>query len=399
LPRAPDISPDGAAFASNEPRSVKAPVVWLLGQVQSGKSSIVRALTGCTDVEIGAGFKPTTRTTRLFDFPSEAPLIRFLDTRGLGEVMYDPAADIAMSEQQSHLLLVVMKALDQQQSATMDVVGTICSRRPDWPILVAQTTLHEAYDRGAAHPLPYPYDEPDPARWQKAGVPVDLARSIIRQRSLFDAVPGRHRIVFVPIDFTKSEDGHQPRDYGLPALISAVREVAPASVAASIRDTVRSANNATAARSHSKIVGFATAAAAADVVPVAGTIAVPGIQAAMLSGLAVAYGVSWDRRTVAQFAGCLGTGTMVRMLSTFGIRELVKLLPVYGQTAGTAAAAANSFATTFAVGKAATYFLGQRRLGEADAKAVAQVYGDAVKQAFELAPSRSPEGSKTDQKV
>ena len=72
-----------------------APVVWLLGKVQSGKTSIIRTLTQTSTAEIGSGFAPCTRTSRVFDFPAEAPIIRFLDTRGLGEVAYDPAEDIA----------------------------------------------------------------------------------------------------------------------------------------------------------------------------------------------------------------------------------------------------------------------------------------------------------------
>src|SRR5215510_197213 len=96
-----------------------APVVWLVGKVQSGKTSIIRQLTQATDAEIGAGFRACTKTARVFDFPGEAPIIRFLDTRGLGEVDYDPAADIGFCEGRSHLLLVVMKALDLEQRAVL----------------------------------------------------------------------------------------------------------------------------------------------------------------------------------------------------------------------------------------------------------------------------------------
>ena len=69
-----------------------APVVWLLGKVQSGKTSIIREPTQSSDAEIGSGFRACTKTARVFDFPSEAPIIRFLDTRGLGEVAYDTRA-------------------------------------------------------------------------------------------------------------------------------------------------------------------------------------------------------------------------------------------------------------------------------------------------------------------
>ncbi len=60
------------------------PVVWLLGKAQSGKTSIIRALTDSPHAEIGNGFRPCTRTSRLYDFPADAPVVRFLDTRGLG---------------------------------------------------------------------------------------------------------------------------------------------------------------------------------------------------------------------------------------------------------------------------------------------------------------------------
>ena len=375
------------------------PVAWLLGKVQSGKTSIVRELTGCTDAEIGTGYRPCTRTAQVFDFPAAAPLIRFLDTRGLGEILYNPAADIAACEGQAHLLLVVMKALDQEQSAVLDVVRAVRARRPDWPIVVAQTTLHDGYQPGAVHPEPYPFADIDIAKLGAAGVPDDLARSLARQRALFDAIPGTSKIEFVPLDFTLADDPFQPHDYGLSALLSALRGAAPASLAASLRQAVTLGNAALAARAQPQVMRYATAAAAADVVPMAGGIAVPAIQAKMLHSLAAIYGVPWDRWTMAQFAGCLGTSTVVRMLSTFGIRELVKLVPWYGQTAGAAAAAASSFATTVAVGKAAGYFLGQRRLGESDPAGVQRVYAQALQQAFMLAPRHPPGGPRTDPKA
>ena len=69
------------------------------------------------------------------------------------------------------------------------------------------------------------------------------------------------------------------------------------------------------------------------------------------------------------------------------MRQLVKLIPVYGQTAGAAAAAAASFAATYAMGKAASYFLVRRRRG-GSAEEVAAVYREALQQAFRLAKER-----------
>ncbi|MFH1268252.1 MAG: GTPase domain-containing protein, partial [Planctomycetota bacterium] len=62
--------------------SLPVPVFWLLGKAQSGKTSLVRALTGSSRAEIGGGFRPCTRTAQLYSFPSEEDcFLRFLDTR------------------------------------------------------------------------------------------------------------------------------------------------------------------------------------------------------------------------------------------------------------------------------------------------------------------------------
>ena len=121
--------------------------------------------------------------------------------------------------------------------------------------------------------------------------------------------------------------------------------------------------------------------------PVAGVVAVPMVQAAMLRQLAKLHGMQWDRRTYAGISRSAWRGTLVRTASTFGIRQLVKLVPGYGQTVGAAAAAAASFATTYAIGKAATYFLERRRRGKS-AEEVAAVYRETLQNAFRLAKKR-----------
>src|ERR1700693_6037751 len=112
-----------------------APVVWLLGKTGAGKTAIVAALTGDQRAEVGEGFEPCTRTTAFYDLPPEAPLLRFLDTRGLGEADYDPAADIALCEGQSHLLLVVMQVADPVQNTILRVLRQARRRHPD-PVVV-----------------------------------------------------------------------------------------------------------------------------------------------------------------------------------------------------------------------------------------------------------------------
>src|ERR687885_416001 len=89
------------------------PVFWLFGKTQSGKTSIIKFLTGADEAEIGEGFRPCTRTSRVYQFPApEAPLISFLDTRGLDEPGYDASEDLARFNDHAHLVLVTVKLLD-----------------------------------------------------------------------------------------------------------------------------------------------------------------------------------------------------------------------------------------------------------------------------------------------
>jgi uncharacterized protein (DUF697 family) len=197
---------------------------------------------------------------------------------------------------------------------------------------------------------------------------------------------------FVPIDLTQPGDGLDPADYGREALIAALVAVAPAAVRLAVRELPGAADGeARAGSANAHILGFAAAAGASDALPVAGVVTVPALQAAMLHQLAKLYDIDWDRRSYAEFLAALGTGTLLRTASTFGIRQLAKLVPVYGQTVGAATAAAASFAATYAIGKAASYYLAQRRRGMA-ADDVAAVYHHALRNAFRMTRQRDAEG-------
>ena len=74
----------------------------------------------------------------------------------------------------------------------------------------------------------------------------------------------------------------------------------------------------------------------------------------------------------------------------FGARQLAKLVPVYGQTAGAAAAAAMSFATTYALGKAAVVYLERRSARRSGIEGVREAYEEALARAR----SRWPRGTK-----
>lgn len=371
-----------------------APLVWMLGKVQSGKSSIIAALTPASDVPVGSGFRPCTPSARIYDFPAEAPLIRFLDTRGLGETSYDPSDDLAFAESKAHLLIVVIKALDHQQDAVRQAVGEIRRRHGSWPVIVAQTSLHEAYPPGMQHADPYPYASTDAAELAGAGVPHDLIRSLAHQRRQFSDLPGRGPVRFVPIDFTKPGDGYEPVTYGFDALREALEEVAPHALVSAL-DHARSsaANDPARRRAQPYILGYASAAAAADILPLTGAVAVPGVQAKLLHKIAQLYELPWDRRAYAEFAGALGGGFIARYAGSFGIRQLTKFIPVYGQTAGAAAAAAMSFATTYALGAAACAFARRRKAGVNEPAEIRTAYAEALAEALRMVKNRKFSGA------
>jgi uncharacterized protein (DUF697 family) len=89
------------------------------------------------------------------------------------------------------------------------------------------------------------------------------------------------------------------------------------------------------------------------------------IQAKMLHHLAGQYGISWDKNALADFVAALGAGFSVQYLSKLGIRQLNKLIPVYGQTVGSAAAVVVSFCSTYAIGRTACKYLYHKSKGEA----------------------------------
>lgn len=371
----PRVDDEALEAALREARARQPlPVLWLIGKTQAGKTSIIRALTGSETAEIGNGFQPCTRTARFYDFPTEAPVVRFLDTRGLGEVAYDPGDDIHYCESQAHLLLGVMKATDVRQDAVFEVLRAVRRRHPEWPALIAQTGLHEAYPPGGKHLLPYPYDrEPWPPQ-----VPADLARALRAQRDRLGALPGPAPVRWTPVDLTLPEDGYEPVNYGLDALWTAIEAVSTLGLQVMLRGDV-GIRDVYDRAAHPHIVGHALAAAGIGVLPLVDLIGVPAVQAKLLHSLAALYRQPWDRRMASEFLGLLGASIGIGYVARTVGRELIKFVPWWGQTAGVVWGATTSGATTYALGKAAGYYFARRRRqSPVDAEALRRIYAEAL---------------------
>jgi uncharacterized protein (DUF697 family) len=364
---------------ARERAEASALVVWLLGKTGAGKTAIVAALTGDPRAQVGLGFEPCTRTASFYDVPPEAPLLRFLDTRGLGEVNYDPATDIAWCEQQAHLVLVVMQVQDPNQQAVMKALQEARRRHPDWPVVVAQTGLHRLYPAGMVHPVTYPYtggteDETQPV------LPHPLRQALAYQRTLFAGLRGPSPR-FVPIDFTVPEDGFAPQDYGLEMLWQALQETGLVAFDALHRARSEDESDRIRSRARPLIYGCGAAAAGAGAVPIpiVGVGGLAGVIATMLQMLASRYDVAWTPRTFAEFSSAVGGGTLVWWLLRYGVRELLKLIPIAGSVAAGALNAAAGFAVTVAIGEAACVWLDYQRRGlNAPSEEVRRAFADGL---------------------
>lgn len=363
---------------------VPVPVLWLLGKTQAGKTSIIRSLTGSETAQIGNGFQSCTRHSRFYDFPGEMPIVRFLDTRGLGEVDYDPADDIRFCASQAHLLLAVMKVADLRQEVLFDVLHDIRLQHPEWPLLMVQTGLHELYPAAGKHILPWPYGhEPWPAT-----LPAELKRALLAQRAAAQKLPGFAPIHWIAVDLTLPEDGFEPSDYGLEGLWQAIESLLPLGLQHQLSDeqTVRDLYAHTA---HQHIVGYALTAAGLGALPAVDLVAVTAVQAKLLHSLAVLYAQRWDTRTVSEFLGLLGTGIATSYLTRFIGRTVTKLIPILGQTAGAVWGASASGATTYALGKASTYFFNQRKQGlNVDPAVMRRIYAESLEKGRTLMSER-----------
>ncbi|WP_431272420.1 GTPase [Dankookia sp. P2] len=110
------------------------------------------------------GFQRTTREPRLHAWPPPPapPVLLFLDTPGIGADDGDSEAEarraMAQAEDQAHVILVVVRAEDMAIGALVQALTEIRRRHRDWPVIIAQTRLHDLYPTGMRHLFPYPFD-------------------------------------------------------------------------------------------------------------------------------------------------------------------------------------------------------------------------------------------------
>lgn len=359
-------------------KKVPVPVFWLFGKTGSGKSSIVRFLTGSSLAEIGNGFQPQTRASYQYDFPTaEQPLVRFLDTRGLGEVGYDPTEDLKTFDASTHVVVVVARVMDHALAEVIRPLQTIRAARPSRPIILALTCLHEAYPF-EQHPVPDPFEinlEPtsDEETDQRSPEFTAAQLEVKTHPSSFATIPALQRSMreqedrfaglvdrVVPIDLTRPEEGFDFPDFGGRRLEEALIELLPAACRQALLhldDLRMSLRDLTAKQAMPTILTYSSLAAtsAAAPIPWIDIPVVMGLQTRLVYILAELYGQKMNADLLLKMAGAVGGRLAVR----FAVRAPLKFIPILGQTAN----AAMAFAYTYSLGKACCWYFAEMKNG------------------------------------
>jgi uncharacterized protein (DUF697 family) len=329
------------------------PVFWLFGKTQSGKTTVIRHLTGASDAEIGNGFQPCTRFSRQYEFPSkDAALLKFLDTRGIDEPGYDPAEDRARFNDTAHLVIVTVKALDHAQENIVKHLNAIRDAQRGRQIVLLLTCLHEAYPQ-QQHPKEFPFsaqpaDQPIECR-ENSHMLTDLVRSMELQRRRFAGLVDH----LLPIDITRPDEGFDQPDFGGPQLRRLLTEILPEAQAQTLKiveDQLAGLEELHARKVMPTILGHSLLAASAGAIPIpfVSLLLLPRIQRMMIRTLAEKYGRPAFADQFLHLANQFGMGH----LRYHAAGELLKLVPTVGVVAG----ATGHAASTYAVGKSFCHY-------------------------------------------
>ena len=404
----------------------KAPIpsIWLFGKTGSGKSSIVRYLTGAESATVGEGFRPETQTSRRFDFPDAVePLLSFIDTRGLGEAAYDPAKDIERFAGSTQLIVIAVRVTDQALQSIIEPLRRIRKASPERPMLLVLTCLHEATGSIDLSAAPDPFADktsakdkaaatgktaqdtaaknnaktndnvgaPDTAEVQDKSadsardvptddvpaIPTALHRLIDQKIKQFK---GLHDVV-IPIDLTKPSDGFADPNFGGQRLKQAILEHLPHAYRQALLTLNQSERGESYRQKRTRWQVLASSALAAS----AGAVPLPwvdipvvlGIQAHLALRIAAIYEQEVTPADWAVLSSVAGSRIVVRMV----VLEALKFIPLLGMAAG----AAGSFAFTYALGMSWEWYFANQRGGDVPSTAkLKEIFKEQLKRGNEL---------------
>lgn len=360
------------------------PTLWLFGKTGSGKSSIVRYLTGAEAATIGAGFRPETQSSKRFDFPdSKDPLLTFLDTRGLGEAAYDPQTDIDQFTKSTQLMIVTVRATDHALDGIIAPLRKIRQANPQRPVLLVLTCLHQAPDSTNISSGPDPFAAP-PANATtvasaeaNAKVPAALQTLIDAKRQQFDGLFE----ALIPIDLTQPEDGFADPHFGGMRLKSAILEYLPHAYrqALMVLGENTQGKSDRQKRAQWQILASSALAGTAGAVPVP-WIDIP-VVLALQTHLAMRIAKIYNQEIKPSDWAILSSATGSRIAMRLALTEALKFIPYWGMAAG----AASSFAFTYALGMSWDWYFASMRGGNVpDVNRLREIFQEQLKRGRQL---------------
>lgn len=348
----------------------------LIGKPQTGKSSIIRGITGVSAEIVGQGFRPHTQNTQRYTYPAEdLPLLIFTDTVGLGDayqhtdkVIAELLADLAENTGRAQVFIVTVKIDDFATDSLLEITRQLRQKHPKIPCLLAVTCLHQLYTPNTADHPPYPPDCED----------INRAYQEIKEtfKDLYDNS--------VLIDFTLEEDGYNPVFYGLEAFRDNLADLLPKAEANTIhqlldRETSNKLGNLYRDVARRYMLAFSVIAAtlAAIPLPLATMPVLTALQVSMVGVLGKLYGQVLTPSQAGGVVSAIAGGFLAQAIG----RELVKFIPGFGSVI----AASWSAAYTWALGEGACVYFGDLMGGKKpDPKRIQRV----MKEAFSAAQER-----------
>ncbi|WP_353931444.1 DUF697 domain-containing protein [Okeanomitos corallinicola TIOX110] len=348
----------------------------LIGKPQTGKSSIVRGLTGVSEEIIGQGFRPHTQNTQRYAYPSnDLPLLIFTDTVGLGDVSQDTEviiqeliSDLETEATGARVLILTIKVNDFATASLRQIIQELRKKYPYIPCLLAVTCLHELYPLDVAD---HPHYPPDFEEINRAFTEIKTNFS-----GLYDQA--------VLIDFTLKEDGYNSIFYGLEALRDNLAQLLPEAESKAIYQLLdqqagEKLGNIYRDTARRYILPFSIMAGtlAAVPLPLATMPVLTALQVSMVGLLGKLYGQTLTRSQAGGVVSAIAGGFLAQAIA----RELIKFIPGFGSVI----AASWAGAYTWALGEAACVYFGDLMGGK---KPDPQKIQNVMQEAFEGAKER-----------